>query len=148
MLNKAILTKSSPLADVLFGVDNTFLSRALDNDLFERYSSPVLDVLLPELILDDKHRLLPVDWGDVCLNYDVAWFEEQDIAPPDALEDLIAPAYKGLTVVENPATSSPGLAFLLTTVKAFGEDVRIRGVPAGSGDLHGPQTEYTIEVEL
>ena len=53
---------------------------------------------------------------------DRAWFEEAGIEPPDALEDLIAPEYKGLTVVENPATSSPGLAFLLATVAHFGED--------------------------
>jgi thiamine transport system substrate-binding protein len=122
VLNKAILSKDNPLADVLYGVDNTFLSRALDNDLTEVYSSPALDDVAPDLILDPGHRLLPVDWGDVCLNYDKAWFEEAGIEPPSTLEDLIAPRYKGLTVVENPATSSPGLAFLLATVAHFGED--------------------------
>lgn len=122
VLNKAILSKDNPLADVLYGVDNTFLSRALDNDLFEAYKSPALDSVAPELALDPRNRLLPVDWGDVCLNYDKAWFEKAGIEPPGALEDLIAPQYKGLTVVENPATSSPGLAFLLATVARFGED--------------------------
>jgi thiamine transport system substrate-binding protein len=106
---------------VLYGVDNTFLSRALDNDLFEAYKSPALGDVAPELILDPKHRLLPVDWGDVCLNYDKAWFEEAGIEPPGTLEDLSAPTYRGLTVVQNPATSSPGLAFLLATVAHFGE---------------------------
>jgi thiamine transport system substrate-binding protein len=66
--------------------------------------------------------LLPTDWGDVCLNYDKAWFEEKGQAPPGSLEDLIKPDYKGLTVIENPATSSPGLAFLLATVDRFGKD--------------------------
>jgi thiamine transport system substrate-binding protein len=72
------------------------------------------------LILDDTFHMLPVDWGDVCLNYDKAWFEEQGLDPPVSLEDLIAPQYMGLTVVENPATSSPGLAFLLATIERFG----------------------------
>jgi thiamine transport system substrate-binding protein len=122
VLNKAILSKENPLADVLFGVDSTFFSRALENDLFDPYTSPALSDIPEELILDDQHRLLPVDWGDVCLNYDIAWFEEQGLRPPASLEDLIAPAYQGLTVVENPATSSPGLAFLLTTIARFGEE--------------------------
>jgi len=122
VLNKAILSKENPLADVLYGVDNTFLSRALDNDLFEAYESPLLAEVPQDLVLDPTHHMLPVDWGDVCLNYDLAWFESRGIAPPQTLDDLAAPAYKGLTVVENPATSSPGLAFLLTTVAAFGDD--------------------------
>lgn len=122
VLNKAILSKDNPLADVLYGVDNTFLSRALDNDIFEVYRSPALVDVDAALILDRRHRMLPVDWGDVCLNYDKAWFEQEGIAPPDSLDDLIAPQYKGLTVVENPATSSPGLAFLLATVALYGED--------------------------
>jgi thiamine transport system substrate-binding protein len=121
MLNRAILAKNNPLADVLYGVDNTFLSRAVENNLFETYESPALSYTPPALILDETHQLLPVDWGDVCLNYDVQWFKDANVAPPSALEDLAAPAYKSLTVVENPATSSPGLAFLLATVDHFGE---------------------------
>jgi thiamine transport system substrate-binding protein len=121
-LNKAILSKNNPLADVFYGVDNTFLSRALQEDLFEPYKSSELSNIPQEFILDDRHRLLPTDWGDVCLNYDKAWFAERGIAPPASLEDLIEPEYKGLTVVENPATSSPGLSFLLTTVGQFGEE--------------------------
>jgi thiamine transport system substrate-binding protein len=121
-LNKAILSKDNPLADVLYGVDNTFLSRALDNDIFEAYRSPALADVDADLILDPGHHMLPVDWGDVCLNYDKAWFEQSGVATPDSLEDLIAPQYEGLTVVENPATSSPGLAFLLATVALYGED--------------------------
>jgi thiamine transport system substrate-binding protein len=121
-LNQAILSKENPLADVFFGVDNTFLSRALEADIFEPYDSPALADIPDALELDSEHRLLPVDYGDVCLNYDIAWFEEQGIAPPTSLEDLIEPEYKGLLVVENPATSSPGLAFMLATIGHFGED--------------------------
>lgn len=121
-LNKAILGKNNPLADVFFGIDNTFLSRALQEDMMEAYSSPELENIDPALILDSEHRLLPIDWGDVCLNYDRGWFEERGQNPPNSLEDLVHPDYKGLTVIENPATSSPGLAFLLTTIGYFGQE--------------------------
>ena len=121
-LNQAILTKSNPMADLFFGVDNTFLSRALNADIFQPYKSPLLEQI-PEIYqLDRSYRLLPVDFGDVCLNYDKAWFAKRRLLPPSTLEDLIDPAYRGLTVVENPATSSPGLAFLLTTIGHFGAD--------------------------
>lgn len=122
MVNQAILAKDDPVADVLFGVDNTFLSRALDNEIFVAYESPALSNIPSSLQLDGENRALPVDYGDVCLNYDKAWFAESDLAPPQGLEDLADPAYAGLTVVENPATSTPGLAFLLATVGHFGED--------------------------
>lgn len=120
-LVQAILSKDSPMADVFFGVDNTFLSRALTADIFLPYDSPQLREIAPELVLDKQNRLLPVDYGDVCLNYDKKWFAGKNLAPPIDLADLIKPEYKGLLVVENPATSSPGLAFLLATIGRFGE---------------------------
>jgi thiamine transport system substrate-binding protein len=122
MLNQAILSRNNPMADVIFGVDNTFLSRALEAEMFMPYRSPLLADIAETLKLDPTNRLLPVDFGDVCLNYDKKWFETKSLAPPDGLEDLISPAYSGLTVVENPATSSPGLAFLLATVGHFGTE--------------------------
>ncbi len=120
-LNKAILTKSRPLADLFFGIDNTFLSRALSQDMFVPYVSKELEQIPDHLKLDPEFRLSPVDFGDVCLNYDIQWFKEQNLSPPMLLEDILKTEYKGLTVVQNPATSSPGLAFLLTTVSKFGE---------------------------
>lgn len=121
-LNQAILSKNNPLADIFFGVDNTFMSRALEAGIFEPYESPLLADVPDDLELDSEHRLLPVDYGEVCLNFDKAWFADQAFEPPADLEALIEPTYKGLAVVENPATSSPGLAFLLATVGHFGED--------------------------
>jgi thiamine transport system substrate-binding protein len=120
-LNQAILSKENPLADVFFGVDNTFFSRAIEAGIFEPYASPLLAEIPEEFKLDPENRLLPVDYGDVCLNYDKQWFEEQGLTPPANLEDLTKEEYAGLTVVENPATSSPGLAFLMATVAHFGE---------------------------
>ena len=120
-LNKAILTKGAPLGDVFFGVDNTFFSRALEEDLFLPYTSPLLAAIPAEFKLDGSNRATPVDYGDVCINYDIAWFQSRGLKVPQTLEELADPAYKDLLVVENPATSSPGLAFLLATVAHFSE---------------------------
>ncbi|KPL75280.1 ABC transporter substrate-binding protein [Bellilinea caldifistulae] len=121
-LNQAILTKNAPLADVFYGVDNTFLSRALKEEIFEPYNSPLLAQIEDAFKLDPQNRALPVDYGDVCINYDKAYFAEKNLPLPQSLADLTKPEYKGLLVVENPATSSPGLAFLMATIAAFGED--------------------------
>lgn len=121
-LNQAILSRENPLADVFYGVDNTFLTRALQAGIFESYSSPLLEVIPAEFIVDPQHHALPVDYGDVCINYDKAYFEEHDLAVPASLEELTQPEYAGLLVTENPATSSPGLAFLLATIANFGEE--------------------------
>lgn len=118
--NAAILAGEQPLADVFYGVDNTFLSRALDGNIFEPYASPLLAEIPDAFELDPQERALPVDFGDVCLNYEKAYFAEAGIAPPANLEDLLRPEYKDLLAVENPATSSPGLAFLLATIGHFG----------------------------
>lgn len=121
-LNKAILARGNPLADVFYGLDNTFLSRALEEDIFERYDSPLLAEIPAEFHLDPENRALPVDYGDVCPNVDRAYFASRSMPEPQSLEDLLKPEYKGLLVVENPATSSPGLAFLLATIGHFGPE--------------------------
>ncbi|MEQ1700166.1 MAG: thiamine ABC transporter substrate-binding protein [Ilumatobacteraceae bacterium] len=103
MVTKATLTAGNPEGDVMWGVDNTYLSAAVDGEIFEGEPTQV-------------------DFGDVCVNYDIAWFAEHSLTPPATLADLIAPEYRDLLVVENPSTSSPGLAFLLATVAEYGED--------------------------
>ncbi len=121
-LNKAILSKDNPLADVFYGVDNSFLSRALKEGIYQAYASPLLADIPAEFKLDSGNFALPVDYGDVCLNYDKVYFTEKGLTPPQTLDDLLKPQYKSLLVVENPATSSPGLAFLLTTIAVYGKD--------------------------
>jgi thiamine transport system substrate-binding protein len=121
-LNKAILSKENPLADVFYGVDNTFLTRALEEGIFEAYDSPLLAEIPDSFKIDLGHFALPVDYGDVCINYDKAYFEEHGLVVPTSLEELAQPEYQGLLAVENPATSSPGLAFLMATIAQFGED--------------------------
>ncbi len=121
-LNKVILSKDAPLADVFFGVDNTFLSRALNADIFEPYAAAGIDAVSADLRLTSGDQLTPIDFGFVNLNADAAWFEAKKLPLPVSLDDLAKPAYKGLLVVPSPATSSPGLAFLLATIAHFGED--------------------------
>jgi thiamine transport system substrate-binding protein len=110
VVNAAILSAGTPAGDVLFGVDNTFLSRLQESGAVVGYQSP----RTPEALRDASPGVTPVDTGAVCLNYDVEFFSDR--RPPRGLDDLVKPAFRGLTVVQNPATSSPGLAFLLTTV--------------------------------
>ncbi|MFF7213981.1 thiamine ABC transporter substrate binding subunit [Streptomyces sp. NPDC008238] len=121
-LNQAVLSKGNPQGDVFFGVDNTLLSRALDNDLFEPYEAKDLDKVPAALQPDAaKHRVTPIDFGDVCVNYDRKYFTEHKLPVPESLDDLVKPAYKDLLVTENAATSSPGLAFLLATTAKYGD---------------------------
>ena len=121
-LNKILLSKEAPLADLFFGVDNTLLSRALAAEVFVPYASPLLAQIPDELKMDPQNRLLPVDYGFVNLNADREWFAAAGLPLPQTLADLTEPAYRGLLVVSNPATSSPGLAFLLATIGTLGEE--------------------------
>ena len=122
LVNQLILTTDSPLGDLAYGVDNSFAGRAIAEGVFEPYTSPDLPAGAEPYLADDAGSLTPVDRGDVCLNVDHQYFTDQDLAEPETLDDLLAEEYQDLMVVTNPATSSPGLAFLLATVAAYGED--------------------------
>ena len=118
LVNQLVLTQDAPLGDAVFGIDNTFASRALEADVVEEYTPTGL----PDGAEQLGGALTPIDQGDVCVNADEAWFEKSDLEVPKTLDDLADPKYRDLLVVTNPATSSPGLAFLLATIGAFGED--------------------------
>jgi thiamine transport system substrate-binding protein len=119
-LNRALLTAGDPQGDVIFGIDDSVLSRALGGDLLEEYRSPELSTLEPDFSSPDPH-VTPIDHGEVCLNVDRGWFASHEVPPPTTLADLVLDRYRNLLVVENPATSSPGLAFLLATVATYGD---------------------------
>ncbi len=121
MVNQAALTTDNPLADVLFGVDDTFLSRALDEEIFLDHRSPLLDSASPDLA-PPSDRVTPVSFGDVCLNYDKEWFAATGQPVPTELDQLREREYAETLTVEHPATSSPGLAFVLATIDEFGEE--------------------------
>ncbi|MGI9586521.1 MAG: thiamine ABC transporter substrate-binding protein [Acidimicrobiia bacterium] len=118
MVTQAILTKDNPIADVMFGVDNTFLSRALSNDLFLEHEAAAIGTV-SDLIRVPGDLATPIDFGDVCINYDIEALTAADTSPPQTLEDLLSPTYRDLLVVQDPATSSPGLAFLMATIAAY-----------------------------
>lgn len=118
LVNQLILTKDAPLADAVYGIDNTFAGRAISNGVLEPYASAKLPADATDLKADDTNALTPTDFGDVCVNADKAWFEAKKLALPVTLDDLTKPEYKNLLVVENPASSSTGLAFLAGTIGA------------------------------
>lgn len=119
MLNKLILTRAAPIADVVFGIDNALASKALAAGVLESSASATSQrrstAPLPA-------PLVPVDYGYVTVNYDKAWFAKRSMALPKTLDELAQPAMAKLLVVQNPATSSPGYAFLLATIGAMGEE--------------------------
>jgi thiamine transport system substrate-binding protein len=152
VLNKAILTKGNPEGDLLWGVDNTLLSRAVTSGAFEPYAAKALPSIAAAFRdLVPGHELTPVDYGDVCVNFDKAWFAAKGLPVPTTLDDLRTPAYKDTLVVENPATSSPGLVFLLATVAAYGptgweaywKDLRANGVKVDDGWTQAYSTDFS-----
>ena len=123
MLTKALLSAGAPEGDVLFGVDNTLATRAVQDTLLEPYTPTDISSVPASLRLSGRpgEVLTPIDQGDVCVNVDASWFARKGIPPPTTMADLVDPRYKDLLVVESPVTSSPGLAFLIGTVQASGE---------------------------
>ncbi|NUS73522.1 MAG: thiamine ABC transporter substrate-binding protein [Corynebacteriales bacterium] len=121
-INQAILTKGNPQGDVFYGLDNTHASRALEENVFTPYEAKDLKGVNSQFHIDDSHQLTPIDFGDVCVNFDREYYQSNGQNPPQSFADLAKPEYKNQLVVQNPATSSPGLAFMLGSVAEFGED--------------------------
>jgi thiamine transport system substrate-binding protein len=123
LTNKLVLTKDDPTGDAVFGIDNTFGSRAVDEGVLAPYAATLPDgAEAYELAGDTDHDLTPVDTGNVCVNVDDTWFADKGIPEPQTLDDLVEPAYRDMFVTPGATTSSPGLAFLLATVAEYGED--------------------------
>ena len=122
LTNKLVLTKDSPIADVVYGIDNTFASRAVDAGILQKYVATDLPAAAKKYALagDAGAQLTPVDYSDVCVNVDDRWFADHKLAEPKTLDDLTKPAYKNLLVTPAATTSSPGLAFLIATISAKG----------------------------
>lgn len=123
LTNKLVLTAGDPIADAVYGIDNTFATRAVEAGVLAPYDAAAPDSADAYALEGEAgEHLTPVDWGDVCVNVDDTWFAERDLTPPATLEDLTDPAYKDLFVTPAASSSSPGFAFLLATIGAFGED--------------------------
>jgi len=151
MLNKLILTRANPIADVVFGIDNVLAPKALAAEVLDAYDGPLAKPGSNPSAVTLPAGLVPVDYGYVTLNYDKAWFAKKGLALPRSLDDLTQPAYAKLLVVQNPATSSPGNAFLLATISAMGEDkafawwalMRANGVKVAKGWSEAYYTDFS-----
>lgn len=148
MLNKLILTRAQPIADVVFGIDNALIAKAQAANVLDAYSGAASQ-RAAAVPLDGP--VVAVDYGYVNLNYDKAWFAKSGLPLPRTLDDLAQPAYRNLLVVQNPATSSPGHAFLLATIAGLGEEaaydwwgrMRANGVKVAKGWSEAYYTEFT-----
>lgn len=120
LVNKLVLTKDAPLGDAVFGIDNTYATRALDQGVIDTSATVTLPKGAESYVVADTPALAPIDVGDVCLNIDTGYFSGKGLKPPATFEDLTRPEYKGLLVAINPTNSSPGMAWLLATIGHFG----------------------------
>lgn len=154
LTNRLVLTRSSPIADAVFGIDSTFATRAVEEGILDEHIPAELPASAQRFALPDESSasaLTPVDFGDVCVNVDDAWFAEHGIEPPTSLEDLTSPTYRDLLVVPGATTSSPGLAFLLATIAVFGEggwqdywsDLLANGAKLTSGWSEAYEVDFT-----
>jgi thiamine transport system substrate-binding protein len=148
MLNKLILTRKAPIADVVYGIDNTLAAKAIAADVLDAYNGPASQRAAAQTL---PAPLVPVDYGYVTINYDVQWFAKRKMALPASLDDLTQPAMARLLVVQNPATSSTGYAFLLATIGAMGEEkafdwwahMRKGGVKVAKGWTEAYYTDFS-----
>lgn len=148
MLNKLILTRAHPIADVVFGLDNTLLAKAQTANVLEAYDGPAQQRAAAVTL---GQGVVAVDYGFVALNYDKAAFEKSGLALPKTLDALTQPAYRDLLVVQNPATSSLGHAFMLATISGMGEaaafdwwaKLRANGVKVAKGWSEAYYTEFS-----
>ncbi len=150
MTASAVLAAGAPTADLIFGVDNTLITRAAGEGVFAPYTSPELANIAPEFqSLTEEGLVTPIDFGDVCINVDTQWFADNNVEPPTTLEEL--PALANRLVVQDPGTSSPGLAFLLATVVRFGDSwpdfwtqLRDAGVKVAGSWTDAYYTDFTL----
>jgi thiamine transport system substrate-binding protein len=150
MTASAVLAAGAPTADLIFGVDNTLITRAASEGVFAPYTSPELANIAPEFqSLTEQGLVTPIDFGDVCINVDSRWFAENNEKLPTTMEEL--PAFANKLVVEDPGTSSPGLAFLLASVVRFGDawpdfwmQLRDGGVKVAGSWTDAYYTDFTL----
>ena len=127
LTNKLVLTKGAPIADAFFGVDNTFASRLISNDVTQPITPTSLPARAARLAAEiapgaTALPLVPIDMGATCVNIDTAWFAAQGLAEPETFEDLADAKYKDLAVLIDPTASSTGASFMIATIAKFGEN--------------------------
>ncbi|MEJ5184263.1 MAG: thiamine ABC transporter substrate-binding protein [Rectinemataceae bacterium] len=115
LLSSLLDPSRKPNADVVIGLDDRQLEKALASDLFEKLPPDIGSDIPSSLKLDTSHRLLPYDFGQFAFIWDSA----SGIKPPASLEDLTRPEYRKKVIIMDPRTSTPGLGFLAWTQAVY-----------------------------
>jgi len=124
MLTKLLTEREAgrPGADVFVGVGSVDLSMARGEDLFVPLTGediPNLASVREDLLIDPTNSLIPYEHSYVTLVYDSQVLAVEDV--PLTFEQLLDPKYKKMLILEDPRTSSVGLAFLLWTIHQYGD---------------------------
>lgn len=116
VLNQLILQQDNPTVDAVYGIDSYSTTELLNQNMLAAHDTELGSAEQYTVDSDTEGHLAPIDHGQVCVNIDNEWFDDEGLAPPETLDDLTDPAYQGLFVTTDPTTSSPGLAFLVATI--------------------------------
>lgn len=119
ILDQMMLTKSAPQADLMIGLDNTYLPTALKNCLLIEHSAQAENFTQSSMEFYEGPLAIPFDEGDVCLNYDEDALSNANMSVPTSLWNLTEPQWNGKMAFPSPITSSPGRAFLAATHDYF-----------------------------
>lgn len=122
ILDQMMLTQMAPQADLMLGLDNTYLPTALENCLLIEHNATPENLTQSSRDFYDGEMALPFDEGDVCLNYDEDALLASNISVPTSLWDLTEPEWNGKLAIPSPITSSPGRAFLVATYDYFTDE--------------------------
>ncbi|MGD9938198.1 MAG: thiamine ABC transporter substrate binding subunit [Clostridia bacterium] len=117
VLARLIDEKNAPKADIIIGIDNHLLPKAISAEVLDPYKPVGASGIATELIFDDEWRLTPFDWS----TFAIIWDSEQLAVPPASLEDLTKPEYSKKLILMDPRTSTPGLGFLAWTKAVYGD---------------------------
>lgn len=118
VLARLILEKDQPKADVVIGLDQPLLKRAISEGLLIKFVPENISMIKNKELLDMRGYGIPFDYGAIALVYNT----EKINNPPKSFKELLDERFKRKLVVQDPRTSSTGLSFMLWTVAVFGED--------------------------
>lgn len=121
ILSKAILEKSAPQADVLLGLDNNLVAKAVRENVLQKYKAKNVETLVEKSLRDALgDYLTPYDFSHFALIYDT----QSNLPAPKSLADLKDATYEKKLILMDPRTSTPGLGFLAWVVAVFGDEYK------------------------
>lgn len=117
VLSKVIAEGKDSSVDVVIGIDNILAKRALEEDIFLSYKPEGAQKISDEsLVFDKSWKLTPYDFGSLAIVYDP---EELGVLEMNGLMDLTDKNFRKKLIIQDPRTSSTGLAFLVWTYEAY-----------------------------